>query len=209
MGGDVQEARLFAGLLALYSAGTALAPNTTTALKVWNQWKAGEPIKGATTAQNKKAEQWLRTGVEPKGLKVSNFYNNLMREIDPANYDTGQGATIDLWMVRAFGYERDVPTDAQYVLAQTEVKKLAKTLGWEPQQAQAAIWVAIKARWEMIREAGRREAVRKGYAAMVPEGKNGNLILKPQGDAKQAAANQRKINALFRKLALRVAEATR
>lgn len=205
LGGDVQQARLFAGLLALYSAGTALAPNTTTALKVWNQWQAGEPIKGATADQNKKAEQWLETGIEPKGLKVSNFYNNLMREIDPKNYDVGQGATIDLWMQRAFGYERDRPTDAQYVFAQTEIKKLAKALGWEPQQAQAAIWVAIKARWEMIREAGRRDSVRKGYAELVPEGKEGRIILKPKGEGKVAAANQRKTSALFRKLALRVA----
>ena len=65
-----------------------------------------------------------------------------MREIDPT---LDQPVTVDIWMLRAFGYKTDNPTDQQYTFVENEVNKLADELGWEPQQVQAAIWVKAKA----------------------------------------------------------------
>ena len=65
-----------------------------------------------------------------------------MREIEPT---LDQPVTVDLWMLRAFGYKTDNPTDQQYTFIENEVNKLADELGWEPQQVQAAIWVKAKA----------------------------------------------------------------
>ena len=77
-----------------------------------------------------------------------------MREIDPSKV---QGVTTDMWMMRAFGFKNadgtdysGTPTDAQYTFVEEETKRIADQLGWEPQQVQAAIWVADKARKEGI-----------------------------------------------------------
>ena len=79
------------------------------------------------------------------GRKTNEFYNNIMRVIDPART---QGVTVDVWMVRAFGFDTDAPTPAQYTFVENEIQKITDQLGWEPQQVQAAIWTAQKARSE-------------------------------------------------------------
>ena len=84
------------------------------------------------------------------GRKTSTFYNNLMRHIDPSR---AQGVTTDIWIMRAFGFKNadgtpysGTPTAAQYDFVEREVTRISERLGWEPQQTQAAIWVAEKAR---------------------------------------------------------------
>jgi len=96
------------------------------------------------------------------GRKTNNFYNNLMVHIDPKR---AQGVTTDIWIMRSFGFKNPDgtpfgmkqkngkdgltrPTDAQYDFVEREIFKIADEMGWEPQQVQAAIWVAEKARFE-------------------------------------------------------------
>ena len=59
-----------------------------------------------------------------------------------------QGATIDMWMMHAGGYNKDYSNSSEYAFMENETNYLANELGWEPQQVQAAVWVAIKARME-------------------------------------------------------------
>lgn len=92
------------------------------------------------------------------GEKTGNFYTNLLRMIDPSTADR-QGATIDIWMMRAAQYSGDKPTSAQYAFMENETNRLAQELGWEPQQVQAAIWVAMKARMENPGVKKRTEAI--------------------------------------------------
>lgn len=150
VGGNKADADLFAKLLAIYSPQAKVDSNTTFAIKAFYQLKAGLPVKVKTAVMDRKAQaaadgaplrEWM-------GEKTNNFYVNLMLRIDPKKVADLQGATIDMWMMRAFEYESDAPTATQYHFAEVETNRLARELGWEPQQVQAAIWVAMKARTE-------------------------------------------------------------
>lgn len=148
VGGNVQEARKFVALLAIYSPQAKVDANSTFALRAWAQYKAGQPINVKTAVMDRKAQAALdNVDAFWSGQKTGNFFFNLLREIDPTTAGK-QGATIDMWMMRAGEYASDAPTATQYAFMENEVNRLAQELGWEPQQVQAAIWVAMKARME-------------------------------------------------------------
>ncbi|RTL37174.1 MAG: hypothetical protein EKK53_21630 [Burkholderiales bacterium] len=148
VGGDVQEARKFVALLAIYSPQAKVDANSTFALRAWAQYKAGQPISVKTKVMDDKAKAAL-DDVDAfwSGEKTGNFFHNLLREIDPST-EGKQGATIDMWMMRAGQYDNDAPTATQYAFMENETNRVAAEMGWEPQQVQAAIWVAMKARME-------------------------------------------------------------
>lgn len=164
-GGNVQEARKFVALLAIYSPQAKVDANTTFALRAWAQYKAGHPISVKTGSQDGKATAAMRdVDAFWSGEKTGNFFFNLLREIDPST-EGKQGATIDMWMMRAGQYQNDAPTKTQYAFMENETNRLAQELGWEPQQVQAAIWVAMKARMENDGVKKRTEAIseKKGW----------------------------------------------
>ncbi len=218
VGGDMGMARKMAGLLAVYSSGTAVAANTTNALKLWARFfgtdgkltrsNAGT-LAGRFGAQDALAIEWLNSKAEDEhfvesfGDKRFPFFQNLMREIDPKNYETGQGVTVDMWMMRAFGYEKDAPTDAEFAFVAVEINEIAKLLGWEKQQAQAAIWVAMKARWEYITKQSKDAAVKKGFAEWVVVGKGQPAFVVVGSTRDEQIENEKNIIRLFRKAALR------
>ena len=152
VGGDVNEADKIAQAIAITSSGsTPVGSNFDFAMQAYAQWKAGNKIFTGKfpTDQSRRLElAFSEDGWS--GRKTNTFYNNLMRQIDPSRE---QGATVDIHMMRAFGFKNKdgtpysgTPTDAQYTFVENETKRIADQLGWEPQQAQAAIWVANKAR---------------------------------------------------------------
>ena len=159
--GNVALAEKIIGLFAIYSPLTSVAGNTSVALKAYYQWANGDKIT-ATTLQGdvsaEKAQSWMAGTMgerEQKGIKVSNFYVNLMRVVDPESLgaESRQGVTVDMWIARALGYySKAIGGPARYAFASKIVSAVAKDLGWEPQQAQAAIWVAIKSRFEVVRD---------------------------------------------------------
>lgn len=164
-GGNVQEARKFVALLAIYSPQAKVDANTTFALRAWAQYKAGQPISVKTGSQDAKATAAMKdVDAFWSGEKTGNFFFNLLREIDPST-EGKQGATIDMWMMRAGQYPNDAPTKTQYSFMENETNRLAQDLGWEPQQVQAAIWVAMKARMENDGVKKRTEAIseKKGW----------------------------------------------
>lgn len=216
-GGNMEEARKLAGLLAIYSSGTAVGANLTNALKMWADFK-GNSLRmpktgtkaGRFTEQDQTAIAWLKSDqsdenfVESFGPKRFPFFTNIMREIDPAVYESGQGATVDLWMMRALGYDTVSPTDPQNAFAATEIANIADKMGWEKQQAQAAIWVAIKARWEYIQTVAKNRAVKEGLAEWVP-GKKGKPTFEVVGASREEQiANEKAIIGIFRDEALSV-----
>lgn len=147
-GGNVQEARKFVALLAIYSPQAKVDTNTTFAIRAWNQYKAGQPISVKTKVMDQKATKAMQDiDAFWSGEKTGNFFFNLLREIDPTT-EGKQGATIDMWMMRAGMYPTDAPTKTQYAFMENETNRIAAEMGWEPQQVQAAIWVAMKARME-------------------------------------------------------------
>ena len=216
-GADPADAKALAGLLAIYSSGTAVGANLTNALKMWADWKAGDlklPKKGTKAGrfseQDRTALEWLQSDhtdenfVEKFGSKRFPFFTNIMRAIDPATYELGQGATVDLWMMRAFGYHTEAPTDPQNAFAATEIRKIAEKMGWEKQQAQAAIWVAIKARWEYIQKVAKQRAVDEGKAVWV-KGAKGAPVFEVSGSTREQQLEfEKDIISIFREEAFRV-----
>ena len=153
VGGDKQEAEKLVQAVAITSSATPVGANFDFALQAYLQNKAGQPVKtGRFPAAMSKRLQEVFDGKDWEGRKTNNFYINLMREIDPNKV---QGVTNDLWMMRSFGFKNadgtpysGTPTDAQYTFVEQETKRIADKLGWEPQQVQAAIWIANKAKEE-------------------------------------------------------------
>ena len=152
VGGDVDEADKIAQAIAITSAGsTPVKHNFDYAMQAYAQHRAGEAIltgKFPAAMVPRLEEAFAKGGWG--GRKTSTFYNNLMRHIDPSR---AQGVTTDIWIMRAFGFKNadgtpysGTPTAAQYDFVEREVIRISERLGWEPQQTQAAIWVAEKAR---------------------------------------------------------------
>ena len=215
-GKNMQEARKLAGLLAIYSSGTSVGPNLTNALKMWSIYHGRKKVPiakrgtlaGRFSEQDRTAIEWLESEAsdelfaEKFGDKRFPFFTNIMRSVDPATYEYGQGVTIDLWMMRALGYDTPAPTDSQFAFGAVELRMLAEKLGWERQQVQAAVWVAIKARWEFIQKRAKERAVKEGLAE-IGVGPKGAPIFDVIGkDRAEQIVNEKKIIALFREEAL-------
>ena len=146
VGGDLKEARKLLALMSIYSPQAKVDANSTFAIRAWAQYKAGQPIQVKTGPQDAKANEAMRDiDAFWSGEKTGNFITNLLRVVDPT---LPQGATIDMWMMRAAEYDTDAPSKTQYAFMENETNRIARELGWEPQQVQAAIWVAMKARME-------------------------------------------------------------
>lgn len=177
--GDKDKAEKIVGLLAIYSPQQTVSGNTTLALKAYAEYQNTGKI---TTISNMgqavatKAQQWMDGTLgedQVTGVKRSNFYRNLMREVDPQRMGAdAQGVTVDMHIARAGGYGsrissgKDFEASGQYQFMEKEIKRLASSLGWEPQQAQAAIWGAIKARVDEVLPGVRDEAVKRGWLVM-------------------------------------------
>jgi len=173
-GGNKADAEKIIQAVAITSANTPVAANFDFAIQAYYQWKNGQPIKTGmyTTAMSKKLQKMFE-GEDWAGRKTNNFYNNLMREVDPSKV---QGVTTDLWMMRAFGFDKDAPTSAQYSFVENETKRIAENLGWEPQQVQASIWVALKSRMENkgVKDAVEAKSIKNGW--MHYETKDGKKV---------------------------------
>lgn len=111
-----------------------------------------------------------------EGIKTNSFYSNFLKFIDPERHaaefgDQARKVTIDTWMRRAFRYLRgskeaieqrgdqlfDAPLQGKgqeqintpmYRFMEDATAQIGDELGWEPHQAQAAIWTSIKAEEE-------------------------------------------------------------
>ena len=150
--GNIEDADKLAQAIAITSPRTNVDVNFTFALQAYYQWKSGSPIEtGIYPAQMGPKLEKAFAGQDWEGKKTNNFYNNLMRVIDPSK---AQGVTVDMWMARMFGYKKptgekkDTVGPAQYDFVAKEIQKITDELGWEPQQVQAAAWVAEKSRAE-------------------------------------------------------------
>ena len=198
-GGNVPLAKKFMGLIAIYSPGTDVPSNMTAALKAWYQWLAGKPIvAGRFGDLDEKASRLLYEDKHWEGEKTNNFYINLMRFVDPAEYEKLQGVTVDMWMMRLFGYAKDSPTDQNYKFVETEVNRLAQELGWEPQQVQAALWTSIKIRSEDkgVRSLTEKQSLKAGDMVWGIS-KNGKKVREFPGGANGDAAKRHR-NRWFR-----------
>ncbi len=172
VGGDIDEAVKFAKLLAIYSPQRVVSSNTQYALRAWGMYKAGLPRDefmaqraGIPEKAQEKAAAVLYDDVPWTGLKTNSFFNNIIALLSA---DPPQDVTVDVWMMRAFGFPKDAPTKAQYKAVSDEVRALAKKLGVEPWQAQAMVWVYTKHLWESIAGKVSKKAKKLGIPERMP-----------------------------------------
>lgn len=169
-GGDVDKATKFSQLLAIYSPHSELSQNFERAVKAWNSFQVGEPIKGGGMGwMDKAADNLLNKNIAWEGRKTNSFYRNIVKVFNQTEGDAP--VTIDLWMMRALGYKTEAPSPQQYEFAAKEITRVANKLGWDPEQAQAAIWIAKKASTEKLdinkmQLGGFADAVKKGYGQL-------------------------------------------
>jgi len=142
------EAKLLAQLIAITSPQNPVPQNWDDALKIYNKWKAadlkGERVEvdgGKTGDINRRAEAVLYEGKNWDGLKTNSFYNNIVGILEGRQDDD---VTVDLWVMRALGYDSEQPTAAQYRYARRTINDIAKENGLLGRQVQAQIWVAVK-----------------------------------------------------------------
>lgn len=195
--GNLEDARAFIALLSIYSPQAKVDANTTFALRAWAQYKAGLPVRVKTGTQDEKAQKALAGDPEFwkefwSGEKTGNFYRNLMKGADP-EAGAEQGATIDLWMIRAGEYTpteapNEQPNAGQYAFMEDETNRIAGELGWSPEEVQAAIWVAMKSRMEneSVKKETERTSEKKGWISFKREGGKKTRIIH---DADKHSAN--------------------
>ena len=164
VGGDVAEADKIVQAIAITSPQTPVKTNFDYALQAYAQHKAGQPIKtGRFPQAMSKKLQDLFDGKKWEGRKTDDFYNNLMIHIDP---ERAGPVTGDIWMVRAFGFDKDGgPAPQQYKFITNEIQKISDELGWKPHQTQAAVWVNAKARQENpeVKKRTMEKSLKKGF----------------------------------------------
>lgn len=234
VGGDVRQAEKFIQLIAIYSPKASVATNTLYAIRAWNQWKNGvsrDKFKVTQADRDAKAVGVLYDDEPFEGRKTNSFYLNLMHDIYASNPDAvdqlqldediieslSKPATIDVWMLRAFGFKNDGTGDdkgsGHYSFSENEIRRITARLNdsgkyedrWTPHQVQAVIWSAMKARYELdwVKAATWAESLRKGLAKIDEE--TGRPTIKGM-----TASELRQHRAIWRKHAMKAtsAEAT-
>jgi hypothetical protein len=184
-GGNVEDARKFARLIAVYSPEKLVVDNWHVALAAWHRYKAGyskeeflrEKI-GKYKVFHEKAAEILYENAPWEGEKTNSFFSNLIDIVTSGGTDR---VTIDRWMMRLFGFSGDGPTDAQYAAMKKETERVAKELGVEPHQAQAMMWVYAKTVWMDIKPSVLAEARRRKIPTHVPRIVDGEVMLGKDG----------------------------
>jgi len=178
MQGNPLLAEKFIKILAIYSPQSAVGSNTTMGIKAFNQWLNGVPepmLKTKTTAQDAKARNVLYHDGHFEGRKTESFYYNLLTQIIYEHPEAivemtlsaedmeklGIKSTVDVWMLRSFHYRRaGTPNDlgnGAYSFVENSLLRLVDEANanlpegepkWTPYQYQAAVWTAMKARYE-------------------------------------------------------------
>lgn len=136
--------RLFAACLAATSPRQSVKGNWTLAKRAYHKMREIEPdFSGFLKAHRNNLETiygqyhagYLHQ-LELSGRKVNAFYHNLIGHPD--------FVTVDVWMMRYYGYNDSRPTKKIYDEIEKKVKRSAKQYNLFPSELQAILWSAIR-----------------------------------------------------------------
>jgi hypothetical protein len=157
--GNPERMEQLTRLMALYSQANSVSANTTAAIRSLNEYLDGNvaplagrfPKKTAPLIDSILKAEKMTTDVAGVEKKVLSFYRNLH---DPLfNEDTfGDDSTIDLWMMRLMGFDKETPTDAQYAFGREVMIRATESFNRKhsnledikPRMLQAAVWTKVK-----------------------------------------------------------------
>ncbi len=129
------DSDLFLQCLAATSPRSTVKCNVALARKAYEVMKDGQDFTGFIHSHKINLERIAR-GQDIQGQKVTAFLANLRG-------DSGK-VTIDRWMMRHYGYDRDVPTSQQYSEITYRITVEAKERGMSPADYQAELWAKIR-----------------------------------------------------------------
>jgi hypothetical protein len=133
------QAELFQEILAVTSQAASVKANVGLALKAFGQLMRNEEFDGKLRGEEKsgylpaviKNLNAIKNKTQVGGRKISNYKS--------ANEGDSSKVVVDRHIARMlFGV--DTPTAKQYAKAESVLSDVAKELGWEPAQVQAALW---------------------------------------------------------------------
>jgi hypothetical protein len=133
------QAELFQEILAVTSQAASVKANVGLALKAFGQLMRNEEFDGKLRGEEKsgylpaviKNLNAIKNKTQVGGRKISNYKS--------ANEGDSSKVVVDRHIARMlFGF--DTPTAKQYAKAESVLSDVAKELGWEPAQVQAALW---------------------------------------------------------------------
>jgi len=178
--GDIEKADKFIQLLAVYSPQATVGTNYQLAVRAWNEFMQTGRITTRTGKMDEKAVN-VMTG---KGWKTATtaktdaFYHNLRAQFPDVQVASKDRTTVDVWMMRAYGFSQEGPSSRQYEFVEQQVRSLTARLnkegldsgGWTASQVQAAIWVGAKQETEAYRawRGSRLSALKRDPKVKVP-----------------------------------------
>lgn len=164
-GGNTRDADAMANALAVTSAGTGVAPNLQAGNKGWNQFLVGDPVRTGRFPVNMGSDieaAFLDPAASASGLKRSPFSAGL--SVDWRGADFANRATHDIHDVRAWGItlpngepwnkgvsdagHRFLDEQSKFVTDRANALNLGGADDWTQYRAQAAAWIAQKAKNE-------------------------------------------------------------
>jgi hypothetical protein len=121
-----------AGVIAAFSPRTRWAQNVLNA----ELFLSGEPVP--TMINNvKMANAVVDKGIDGlKGRKTNSFAHNIAGNMNKV--------TIDVWMIRAAGYDRLDANKGMYDLMENVIIELSEIYSVSPAQLQALIWIVVR-----------------------------------------------------------------
>jgi hypothetical protein len=163
VGNDPKRFEQLMANIAATSPQNSVYPNFGMAVRGLAQQEAGgRRITIGKGEQMKKRLSQIGQGETWPGVKTNQFYRDHMAVFDKRLQDD-MGSTMDMHMARALGYPTDGFTPKQSQWSQGIMREITQELGWgRPKETQAAIWSAIKARFEEVWPEFRNEAKAKG-----------------------------------------------
>ena len=130
----------FFQVLAMTSPQIEVADNVKLAVRAWNQWAKGEPVRVKDKNQDKAIQDFLDYGLPFGGRKTNTFYRNFMEAVEEVR---GKDSTIDLHMAEML-FDKESPSSAEFDLAEGLVELQSDLTGLPPRKVQAASWVRQK-----------------------------------------------------------------
>ncbi len=127
--------KMFLNFVAATSPRMPVMRNLEQAIKAYNQYMSGQEFTGFMSTHVPNILRAFK-GEELSGQKVNNFAKAMSG--DPS------AVTLDVWMARAFGMNKDQFNPKQYEVLSAAIQELAQNAGVEPRQYQAAVWTGIK-----------------------------------------------------------------
>lgn len=130
-------------LAAVYSQRKSPSGSVPFVLRALQDWDAKGVVETGMKDQRVKANAIMRGEAPFTGPKTNSYSHNILSSLLGHPDDR---ATIDSWMKRvAKPGSGDSVSKLEYNIIQEIVREVAGHLGWEPKEAQAAIWMIAKA----------------------------------------------------------------